>query len=88
MLGVACYACGLRFTPQFWAPPPLSSEVIAIVGSMPRPLFLTPGFDPLAVPELSTVFGEMRGVTEAFYCEEKVSFRVNLQTVFRLLPSP
>ena len=61
--------------------------MIALVGSTPRPPFLTPGFDPLAVPELSTVFGETRGVAEAIYCEEKVSFRVNLHPVFRLLLS-
>ncbi len=88
MLGVACYACGLRFTPQFQDPPPFYSEVIALVGSMPRPQFLTPRFNSLPVPELLTVFGETGGVVEAFYCEEKVSFRVNLHPFFRILLSP
>ncbi len=73
MLGVACYASGLRFLPKFQAPPPLSPEVIALVGSTTRPSFLAPGFNPLVVPELLTVIGVMRAVTEAFYCEEKVS---------------
>ncbi len=47
-----------------------------------------PGFNSLAVPELLTEFDETQGVVGDFYCEEKVSFRVNLHPVFRLLLLP
>ncbi len=62
--------------------------MIALVGSPTASSFLTPGFDPLTVPELTTVLGVSRGVVEAFYCEEKVNFRINLHPVFRLPLSP
>ncbi len=53
--------------------PPLLSEVIAVGDFTPCPPLPTPRFDSLAVPELLTVFGEVRGEVEPFYSEKKVS---------------